>query len=374
MGSIKEVLSNSQLFERLDSNELDKIIGFCSEEVYEAGETIFKEGEIGDKLYVIEQGKVVLDMTIHLGTGSGRQGTIDVITEGQSFGWWGGESYVHTMSARCVEKSKVIAIGGPRLWQLLEDDHDTGYAIIKRLVGVVSSRLLSTRDMLAHILSIASHDLKSPLAAVESYHKVMLDGYAGEITEKQKTMLSRSSERITGLLNLIDNILDISRIDARELKMEPTSLSEVVESSRGVIQPQANDKDMQFKVELPEELSQITGAPNRLQQVFDNLLGNAVKFTPAGGTITLKLTEADDHILVEVMDSGIGIAPEDLPRIFSDFYRGVKVDVSGAGLGLAICKKIIEAHNGTIWAESPCPESGIGSKFTFTLPKKYATT
>ncbi|MFC1958417.1 sensor histidine kinase [Chloroflexota bacterium] len=93
-----------------------------------------------------------------------------------------------------------------------------------------------------------------------------------------------------------------------------------------------------------------------------------------GGAVTLKLAEADDHILVEVTDSGIGITPEDLPKIFGDFYRGVKVDVSGAGLGLSICKKIIEAHNGNIWAESPCPESGIGSKFTFTLPKKCATT
>jgi len=278
------------------------------------------------------------------------------------------------MSARCVEETKVIAIDGNELWQLLEDDHHAGYEIVKRLVGVVSSRLLSTRDMLAHILSIASHDLKSPLAAVESYHKVMLDGYAGEITEKQKTMLVRSSERINGLLNLIDNILDISRIDARELKMEDTSLLEVVKSSREVIQPLANDKEMQFIVEVSEKLPMITGAPNRLQQVFDNLLGNAVKFTPTGGTVTLKITESDDHILVEVTDTGTGITSEDLPKIFGDFYRGVKVDVSGAGLGLAICKKIIEAHNGKIWAESPCPESGIGSKFTFTLPKKCSIT
>ncbi|MFC1954440.1 ATP-binding protein [Chloroflexota bacterium] len=370
----KHILAESQLFKHLSDEELDKIIGFCSEEVYEAGATIFKEGETGDRLYIVEEGKVVLDVTIHLGTGSGRQGTIDVITKGQSCGWWGGASYTHTMTARCVEETKVIVIDGTSLWQLLESDHHTGYEIVKRLVGVVSSRLRNTRDMLAHILSIASHDLKSPLAAVESYHKVMLDGYAGEITEKQKTMLLRSSERINGLLNLIDNILDISRIDARELKMEATSLLEVAESSRGVIKALADDKGMQLIVELPKDLPIIKGAPNRLQQVFDNLLGNAVKFTPAGGTITLKISEADDHILVEVIDSGVGISPEDLPRIFSDFYRGVSVDVSGAGLGLSICKKIIEAHNGKIWAESPCPENGIGSKFTFTLPKNCDTT
>ncbi len=374
MGSIKQVLATSQLFKRLTNKELDKITKFCSEEVYEAGATVLKEGDVGNRLYIVEEGKVVLEMTIRLGTGSGRQGAIDVVTKSQSFGWWGGESYIHTMTARCIEKTKVIVLDGIGLWRLLEDDHDVGYKVMKRLVGMVSSRLLGTRDMLAHILSIASHDLKSPLAAVESYHKVMLDGYAGEITERQKTMLLRSSERITGLLNLIDNILDISRIDTRELKMEAMSLLKVVESSRGVIEPLAKDKGLQLKVEVLKELPLITGAPNRLQQVFDNLLGNAVKFTPAGGTITLKVAEADDHILVEVMDTGIGILPEELPKLFTDFYRGVRVDATGAGLGLSISKKIIEAHGGKIWVESPCPESGTGSKFTFTLPKKQATT
>ena len=369
MGSIKQVLAASQLFERLTSRELDEIMKFCSEEVYQAGSTVFSEGEVGTKLYIVEEGKVVLEMTIRLGSGAGRQGAIDVITKGQGFGWWGGDSYTHTMTATCIEETRVIAIDGIGLWNLLECNHDIGYKVMKRLVGVVSSRLLHTRDMLAHILSIASHDLKSPLAAVESYHKVMLDGYTGEITEKQRTMLLRSSERINGLLNLIDNILDISRIDTRMLKMEATSLLKVIEGSRGVIQPLAEKKGLQLKVELPEKLPQISGAPNRLQQVFDNLLGNAVKFTPAGGTITMKVVEADDCILVEVTDTGVGFSPEDAPKLFTDFYRGVRVETSGAGLGLSICKKIVEAHGGKIWAESPCPESGIGSKFTFTLPK-----
>jgi len=125
---------------------------------------------------------------------------------------------------------------------------------------------------------------------------------------------------------------------------------------------------------VPKELPLIIGAPSRLQQVFNNLLGNAVKFTPDGGTITLKVSEEDDLILVTVMDTGTGISPEELPRVFGDFYRGIRVDETGAGLGLSISKKIVEAHGGKIWAESPCSESGVGSKFTFTLPKNQATT
>ena len=117
----------------------------------------------------------------------------------------------------------------------------------------------------------------------------------------------------------------------------------------------------------------VKGAPNRLQQVFANLLGNAVKFTSAPGVVTLKVSEEDDHILVEVTDTGIGIPSEELPKIFDDFYRGINVDAAGAGLGLSIAKKIVEAHGGRIWVESPCPESETGSKFSLTLPKSLAT-
>jgi len=374
MEPIKQVLASSQLFGELSDDELDKVAALSREEVYEAGTTVFREGALARDLYIVEDGRVVIEMQIRLGPGGpGRQGAIDVMTKGQVFGWSAiGERQTLTMSARCIEETKVITLDGERLSRLFDEDSRIGTKVRKRLLGVVYSRLRRARDTLAHVLSIASHDLKAPLAAVESYHKVMLDGYAGEITEKQKNMLLRSSERIMGLLNLIDNILDISRIDTRELKMEATSLLKVVESTRGIIQPLAKEKGVQLKVEVLEELPLIAAVPERLQQVFANLLGNAVKFTPKGGTITLRVSEEDNHILVEVIDTGIGISPEDLPRIFDDFYRGIKVDTGGAGLGLSISKKIVEAHHGKIWVESPCPESGksgIGSKFSFTLPK-----
>jgi signal transduction histidine kinase len=100
-------------------------------------------------------------------------------------------------------------------------------------------------------------------------------------------------------------------------------------------------------------------------------VGNAIKFTASPGEISVKLKEDDDFLRVEVADTGVGISNEDLPRIFDDFYRGVAGDTEakGAGLGLSISKKIVEAHGGRIWAESPCPETGKGSKFVFTLPK-----
>ena len=373
--SIKQALATSQLFDGLTDDELDKISKLCREKLYEPGTSIFREGDEAKELYIVEDGRVALEVTLRLGSGPGRRGTIDVITKGASLGCSAiCETQMCAASARCIEKTKVLAFNGEKLCHFLEENIYAGYAIMRRLASIWRSRFQLSGNTLAHILSIASHDLKAPLAAVESYHQVMLDGYAGEITEKQKNMLLRSSDRIRGLLNLIDNILDISRINARALKMGATSLLEVVESTREIVQPLAEKKRIQLDVEVSKELSLISAAPDRLQQVFTNLLGNAIKFTHEKGTVTLKVREEDGHILVEVMDTGIGILPEELPRIFDDFYRGIKVDSKGAGLGLSIAKRIVEAHDGKIWVESPCPESGIGSKFFFTLPKNIAIT
>jgi len=120
-------------------------------------------------------------------------------------------------------------------------------------------------------------------------------------------------------------------------------------------------------VELPETLSRIRGSSPRIQQVITNLVGNAIHYTEEG-TITMKITEQNDYIQVEVEDTGIGIPAEDMPYIFDDFFRASNVDVKGTGLGLSIAKRIVEAHEGTIWCESPCPGADRGSRFVFTLP------
>jgi len=125
-----------------------------------------------------------------------------------------------------------------------------------------------------------------------------------------------------------------------------------------------------LRVEMPEELPIIHAAPQRLRQVLNNLLSNAIKFTPPKGLITITVQDRGDHLQVEVMDTGVGIPPDDLPYVFDEFFRGRDVERAGTGLGLSIAKKIIEAHGGRIWAESPCTADGKGSKFTFTLPKK----
>jgi len=129
----------------------------------------------------------------------------------------------------------------------------------------------------------------------------------------------------------------------------------------------AKEKGMNLRVEVPEKLPVIHAATHRLRQVLNNLLSNAIKFTRPKGLITLSVEDKGDHLQVEVMDTGAGIPPEDLPYIFDEFFRGRDVERTGAGLGLSIAKKIVEAHGGKIWVESPCTTDGKGSKFTFTL-------
>jgi signal transduction histidine kinase len=224
-------------------------------------------------------------------------------------------------------------------------------------------------------VSIAAHDLKAPLSAIQSFLGVLLGGFAGELNEKQKHMMERASQRINELLNLISNLLDIPRIGIGQLVQEMTevSLAQVVDSFVEEGSSLAEQKGINFSVHMPPNLSCVYGAPTRLQQVITNLVNNAINYTNEG-EVVIRVVETDNEVLVEVADTGCGISPDDMPRLFEDFFRGSNVGPKGTGLGLSISKRIIEAHSGKIWAESPCAETGKGSKFCFTLPKKVKVT
>jgi len=220
-------------------------------------------------------------------------------------------------------------------------------------------------------LSIAAHDLKAPLSAIQSFLYTILDGFAGELNEKQRHMMQRASQRINELLNLISNLLDIPRIETGQLvhEMKEISLAEVIDSFVVESSSLAEHKGLIFSVHVPSDLSCVYGAPARLKQVITNLLNNAINYTDEG-EVVMRVMETDSEILVEVADTGCGISPDDMPRLFEDFFRGSNSGSKGAGLGLSISRRIVEAHGGKMWAESPCAETGKGSKFRFTLPKK----
>ena len=220
------------------------------------------------------------------------------------------------------------------------------------------SRLSRTTGILANMLSTASHDLKAPLAAIQSLHQVILGGYAGEISEQQKKLLDRAGERIKGLVSQIDDIFDMPRIESCYMQREAVSIVEIANNSLENARPLAAGKKIELVADWEMEPPAVPAEQTRLQQALNNLLGNAIKFTQSGGKVTLRITDDDEgqEIVMEVMDNGPGIAGEELPRIFDDFYRGKDAPIGGAGVGLSNAKRIIEAHGGRIWAESPYPE------------------
>jgi len=366
----REIIKKSELFRKLSDGQIDKVADLCQEESYGAGTRIFSEGSRATRLYIVEEGKVALEMEVRIGRRTRKQATIDVMTKEQVFGWSAlSERPVFTMSAVCVENTKLLVFDGDRISHLCDEDTDLCRKVMDELVSLVSDRLSRTRGTLAHVLSVTSHDLRAPLATVQSCLDTVVGGFVGEINSKQADLLTGGKRRISDLMNMIDDILDISYMEIKELDFESVSLPEVIQNSMGDVHGLAQQKAVQLSNNVSTELPQILGTPKRLQQVVTNFLSNGIKFTPAGGMVSISSREMDDCIQLEVADTGIGISPEEVPRIFDDFYRGMKVDAEGAGLGLSIAKKIIEAHGGQIWAESPCSETGIGSKFSFTLLK-----
>ena len=230
-------------------------------------------------------------------------------------------------------------------------------------------KLEEERREFVRFLSVVAHDLQSPLVATQSLLSYIVDGYTGEITEGQKDLMQRGIRRIDELLTLITDLLDIPRIAAGQLEREKVklSLNEVVKQAVESLDSVARKKGIGLEVELPESSPKVYASKRRLQQVLNNLISNAINYTREG-MVRVRVKEYDNDIAIETMDTGIGIPPGELPRVFDEFFRGSNVGKKGTGLGLSISKRIIEAHGGKIWAESPCPETGKGSRFTFTLP------
>ena len=366
--SFHEIIKQSELFWNLSDQQVDKLARVAVEQSYSAGERIFKEGEFLSSFYIIGQGKIALEMEIRIGSQTRRQAVIAVVGKNGFLGRSAFLNQAASMSATAIENGRLLVFDGKVFRSICKEDCDIGYKAMEELVKVVSSRLFYTRRTLAHVISVTSHDLRAPLAAVQSVLDVVIGGFAGETSSKQRELLSGGRQRVVDLLKMINSMLDISYIEIKGTDFERVGLCKVVADSIGDVEGMSRRKGITVENEIPEDAC-VLGVPKRLQQVLTNLLSNAVKYTPEGGKAVIRSRETPDKIQIEVADTGIGIPAEELPEIFSDFYRGKEVDAEGAGLGLAIAKKIVEAHGGSIWVESPDPETGKGTRFTFALPK-----
>jgi adenylate cyclase len=221
----------------------------------------------------------------------------------------------------------------------------------------------------SQFLANMSHELRTPLNAILGYTELMADSAYGELSEEMLEVLKRLEANGRHLLGLINDVLDLSKIEAGLLVLELSDycVQDIAQTVRSTLEPLAAEKKLAFKLELARELPPGHGDGRRLTQVLINLVGNAIKFTDAG-EVVITATATDGSFLLSVRDTGPGISLDDQTRIFQEFQQAdnaITRKKGGTGLGLAISKRIIEMHGGRIWVES---QPGQGSTFAFTLP------
>lgn len=226
----------------------------------------------------------------------------------------------------------------------------------------------------SEFVATVSHELRTPMTSIRGYTDILLMGAAGALNEQQKSFLSVVKSNTERLNILVNDLLDISRIEAGKvsLNMQSVPLLEIAEKVMQEYGQHSKDenKPMTFCIEPSSFTPTVLGDVERIRQIFENLVENAYLYTPEAGTITIRFSQEDNFVKTEVIDNGIGIAPEDQDRIFERFYRGedpLVLASAGTGLGLPIVRYLVERHGGRLWMESP-GIPGKGSVFAFTLP------
>ena len=221
----------------------------------------------------------------------------------------------------------------------------------------------------SEFLANMSHELRTPLNAILGFSDVLRQQLFGPLNDKQQEYMSDVNESGRHLLNLINDILDLSKVEAGKYELEATrfSLPETLRSSLVMVRERAIKHGVTMTLLMTEDLADVVADERKVRQVLLNLLSNAVKFTPEGGTIQLSAARDGESVRISIRDSGVGISPEDQAKIFEEFQQakhGRRVEES-TGLGLTLSKRFVELHGGRIWVES---EPGRGSTFSFTLP------
>jgi len=224
--------------------------------------------------------------------------------------------------------------------------------------------------MKTEFVSTVSHELRTPLTTMKEFISIMLDGIPGPVNEEQRNYLQIVKNNITRLTRIINNLLDISKIESGkvEFRKEKTSFAKIINQELPNFKTQAETKGINLEVNIPVDLPDVFVDTDKIIQVLTNLVGNAVKFTPSDGTIRINVGRRGDFIQSSVEDSGVGISKENLDKVFDKFTqldRQPGTGEKGTGLGLTITRSILLLHRGKIWVES---EIGLGTKFIFTLP------
>lgn len=242
-----------------------------------------------------------------------------------------------------------------------------GYVILLQDLTQVRRLQVMRRDFISNL----SHELRSPLAALRALIETLQEGAAGDPAATER-FLGRAAGEVNTMSQMVEELTELSQIESGQvrLRLAPVGVAALLEGPLARLGPEAAAGGLRLGVDLPAGLPDVLVDADRVQQVIANLLHNAIKFTPPGGEVIIgAAAEGEEEIIVEVRDTGIGIAKADLPRVFERFYKGDRARTrgrGGTGLGLAIARHIVEAHGGRIWVKS---KEGRGSSFFFSLPR-----
>ncbi len=248
-----------------------------------------------------------------------------------------------------------------------------GYATEEEVFSILALQngipLSKLRYPLVPEIASLAHDLKNPLSVIQGYLHLITDGILGELSRPQTEIIHHMDQACKVMMRLLEDLMDISVIESGhlELDLQETSLSEYLQDCHLTNQILAQMKSIELVLEIDEDLPVVRMDPDRMDQVLNNLISNAIKFSHPNTTTTISARVVDDEVLISVADQGQGIPEEELSKLFTQFGRTSVRPTSGersVGLGLAIVKRIVEAHGGRIWVES---EVGRGTVFTFTI-------
>lgn len=224
-------------------------------------------------------------------------------------------------------------------------------------------------QMKTDFVNMVAHELRSPLVAIKQQNNVLLEGLCGPLEEKQHEFVSRGSNKIDALLELINDLLDVAKIEAGKFAQRrvPTDIGKIIEETVALMESRAKEKGIALSFSL-KNLKPVQADQKNIEEIFNNLFSNAINYSPEGGQVTVTAQGLGEYMEIKVEDTGVGISPEELPKIFDKFYR-VKHpktrQVMGTGLGLAIVKGIVDAHQGSIDVESVVDK---GTIFKIFLP------